>query len=269
MQYRTLGRTGLRVSEIGVGGAQFGLTNYMGAWDAHSDEAQRATTATVRRALELGYTYFDTAPGYGDGRGEELLGVALKGHRDELHERFGPRPPRPLPLYVTLCYRELETDPVPLPREEEGVPTRIAEGFELALRLDPPPQQEEMAVRRLGAELAAIKPISRPRTLDLDAARQAIADRVRWLRTPPELAPSPEPLPIEPGWRQAVLHTALRVWVTEVRPALLEEQGPCVLLARLDLALAENWRLASEPTVVEDERPLLLHTRLLQERLGI
>ena len=55
MQYRTLGRTGLTVSEIGVGGAQFGLTNYMGAWDAFSDEAQRATTATIHRALELGY----------------------------------------------------------------------------------------------------------------------------------------------------------------------------------------------------------------------
>jgi aryl-alcohol dehydrogenase-like predicted oxidoreductase len=84
MQYRTLGRTGLRVSEVGVGGAQFGLTNYMGRWDAFSDEAQRMTTATVHRALELGYTYFDTAPGYGDGRSEEMVGAALKGHRDEV-----------------------------------------------------------------------------------------------------------------------------------------------------------------------------------------
>jgi aryl-alcohol dehydrogenase-like predicted oxidoreductase len=84
MQYRTLGRTGLTVSEIGIGGAQFGLTNYMGAWDANSDEAQNATTATVHRALELGYTYFDTAPGYGSGRGEEMLGIALQGHRDEV-----------------------------------------------------------------------------------------------------------------------------------------------------------------------------------------
>jgi aryl-alcohol dehydrogenase-like predicted oxidoreductase len=84
MQYRTLGRTGLEVSEVGVGGAQFGLTNYMGKWDAFSDEAQRATTDTIHRALELGYNYFDTAPGYGDGRSEEMVGVALKGHRDEV-----------------------------------------------------------------------------------------------------------------------------------------------------------------------------------------
>jgi aryl-alcohol dehydrogenase-like predicted oxidoreductase len=83
MQYRTLGRTGLTVSEVGVGGAQFGLTNYMGRWDAFSDEAQEATTATIHRALELGYNYFDTAPGYGNGRSEEMVGAALQGHRDE------------------------------------------------------------------------------------------------------------------------------------------------------------------------------------------
>jgi aryl-alcohol dehydrogenase-like predicted oxidoreductase len=83
MQYRTLGRTGLRVSEIGVGGAQFGLANYMGRWDPFTEEAQRVVTATVHRALELGYTYFDTAPGYGNGRSEEMLGHALKGYREQ------------------------------------------------------------------------------------------------------------------------------------------------------------------------------------------
>jgi len=83
MQYRTLGKTGLRVSEVGVGGAQFGLTNYMGQWDAQSEEAQRLTTATIRRALELGYNYIDTAPGYGNGRSEEMIGHALAGRRDQ------------------------------------------------------------------------------------------------------------------------------------------------------------------------------------------
>jgi aryl-alcohol dehydrogenase-like predicted oxidoreductase len=83
MQYRTLGRTGLRVSEIGVGGAQFGLANYMGRWDPFTEDAQRVVTATVHRALELGYTYFDTAPGYGNGRSEEMLGHALKGRREQ------------------------------------------------------------------------------------------------------------------------------------------------------------------------------------------
>jgi len=84
MQYRTLGRTGLLVSEVGVGGAQFGLTDYMGRWDAFSGAAERDTTATIHRALELGYTYFDTAPGYGDGRSEEMVGRALAGRRDDI-----------------------------------------------------------------------------------------------------------------------------------------------------------------------------------------
>ena len=84
MQYRTLGRTGLRVSEVGVGGAQFGIPDYMGKWDPFTDEAQATTTATIHRALDLGYTYFDTAPSYGDGRSEVMVGQALRGHRDEV-----------------------------------------------------------------------------------------------------------------------------------------------------------------------------------------
>ena len=84
MQYRTLGRTGLTVSEIGVGGAQFGIPDYMGRWDPYSREAETMTRATVEGAIDLGYNYFDTAPGYGDGRGEELLGMGLKGHRDQV-----------------------------------------------------------------------------------------------------------------------------------------------------------------------------------------
>jgi aryl-alcohol dehydrogenase-like predicted oxidoreductase len=84
MQYRTLGKTGLLVSEVGMGGAQFGLTNYMGRWDAFSEAAQHDTTATIHRALELGYNYFDTAPGYGNGRSEEMVGQALEGHREDV-----------------------------------------------------------------------------------------------------------------------------------------------------------------------------------------
>lgn len=84
MQYRILGRTGLRVSEVGMGGAQFGIPDYMGHWDPFTEEAQRITTATIHRALELGYNYFDTAPGYGEGRSEEMVGNALRGHRDEV-----------------------------------------------------------------------------------------------------------------------------------------------------------------------------------------
>jgi hypothetical protein len=84
VQHRILGRTGLHVSEIGVGGAPFGISNYLGKWDPGSPIAENLTTETIHRALDLGYTYFDTAPGYGDGRSEELMGKALAGHRSDV-----------------------------------------------------------------------------------------------------------------------------------------------------------------------------------------
>ena len=82
MHYRILGRTGLCVSEVGVGGAQFGIPDYMGRWDPFTVNAQGQTTATIHRALSLGYNYFDTAPGYGDGRSEVMVGQALQGRRE-------------------------------------------------------------------------------------------------------------------------------------------------------------------------------------------
>jgi aryl-alcohol dehydrogenase-like predicted oxidoreductase len=118
MRYRILGRTGLTVSEIGVGGAQFGLKNYMGAFDPFTDEAQQATTATIHRALELGYTYFDSAPGYGDGRSEEMMGSALKsvlkGHRAQIilatKVSGGQWTPAEIRASVEASLRRLQTD---------------------------------------------------------------------------------------------------------------------------------------------------------------
>jgi aryl-alcohol dehydrogenase-like predicted oxidoreductase len=69
MQYRTLGRTGIDVSEIGFGcGPTAGLMVY-----GTPDEQRKA----VARAYELGITYFDTAPIYGEYVSEENLGRAL------------------------------------------------------------------------------------------------------------------------------------------------------------------------------------------------
>ena len=76
MQYRTLGRTGLKVSEIG-----FGAWGIGGGWGRKDDqEARRA----IRRALDLGVTFFDTALGYGDGHSESLLGETLRGVRKDV-----------------------------------------------------------------------------------------------------------------------------------------------------------------------------------------
>ena len=124
MQYRTLGRTGLRVSEVGVGGAQFGIPNYMGRWDPYTEEAQRAVTATIHRALELGYNYFDTAPGYGNGRSEEMVGVALKAHRDRAiiatKVSDGQWLPDAIRASVEASLRRLQVDAIDLIQFHDG-----------------------------------------------------------------------------------------------------------------------------------------------------
>ncbi|MBT5875763.1 MAG: aldo/keto reductase [Candidatus Latescibacteria bacterium] len=73
MQYRCFGRTGWQVSEIGLGGSWFYGRPEFGLKDFQHG------TSVVERALDLGINYFDTAPLYGKGRSEEVLGVALKG----------------------------------------------------------------------------------------------------------------------------------------------------------------------------------------------
>ncbi len=83
MQYRTLGRTGLRVSEIGFGGAQVGIRNYMETWDPHGEREQQTIIEALNRALDLGLNYVDTAPAYGDGMGEEVLGRVIGRRREE------------------------------------------------------------------------------------------------------------------------------------------------------------------------------------------
>ncbi len=72
MRYRRLGKTGLEVSEVGFGGWSIGGKDYGPTYD-------RESLAAIRRALDLGVTFFDTADMYGDGRSERLLGEALAG----------------------------------------------------------------------------------------------------------------------------------------------------------------------------------------------
>jgi aryl-alcohol dehydrogenase-like predicted oxidoreductase len=74
MEKRTLGQ-GLVVSEQGLG--CMGMSAFYGQGD------DTESIATIHRALELGITFLDTAEMYGRGVNEELVGRAIKGHRDE------------------------------------------------------------------------------------------------------------------------------------------------------------------------------------------
>ncbi|HXG53510.1 MAG TPA: aldo/keto reductase [candidate division Zixibacteria bacterium] len=76
MQYRTLGKTGLRVSVIGLG------TMVHAGHFGPMDDAE--SLAAIDTALELGVNFIDTSDAYGAGYGETLLGKALKGRRDKV-----------------------------------------------------------------------------------------------------------------------------------------------------------------------------------------
>lgn len=92
MVYRLFGKTGWRVSQVGLGCWQFGgAINIDGKPDGWTGVSDAESVATVRRALELGINFFDTADMYGWGHSEEVLGRALKqnvtlvGGRDRLY----------------------------------------------------------------------------------------------------------------------------------------------------------------------------------------
>ena len=71
MQYRTFGRIGWKVSEVGYG--MWGMAGWTGSED-------RESLASLDRAIELGCNFFDTAWAYGDGHSEKLLGETLRRH---------------------------------------------------------------------------------------------------------------------------------------------------------------------------------------------
>ncbi len=79
MEYTTLGRTGRQVSRLGFGGATAGLRNYLKPFDPERPEDADPIVAAIRRAYELGITYYDTAAGYGAGASERLFGRGLEG----------------------------------------------------------------------------------------------------------------------------------------------------------------------------------------------
>lgn len=78
MNHRTLGKTNLRISEVGYGAWGIGKTAWIGATD---DESLKA----LHRAVELGLNFIDTALGYGDGHSERLVGQVVRDHSQPIY----------------------------------------------------------------------------------------------------------------------------------------------------------------------------------------
>ena len=100
MQYRTFGRTGWTVSDIG-----YGLWG-MGGWSGSDDQQ---STASLQFAADAGCTFFDSAWGYGEGKSDQLLGRLLARNPGKRLYAASKVPPKNLkwPASPTYLYRDV------------------------------------------------------------------------------------------------------------------------------------------------------------------
>ncbi len=110
---RQCGNSDLKLPVLGMGCWSFGGGEYWGPQD------QSDVDAVVRRAVELGVTYFDTAEAYNEGGSEQSLGRALRGlSRDEIiiGTKISPSHVQPdvLPAHCEASLRRLEADTIDL-----------------------------------------------------------------------------------------------------------------------------------------------------------
>lgn len=81
MQVQQLGKTNLRLTRVGFGSWAIGGDGWEYSWGPQDDAD---SIATLHKGLDLGINWIDTAPAYGLGRSEEVVGRAIKGRRDDV-----------------------------------------------------------------------------------------------------------------------------------------------------------------------------------------
>ena len=108
MKYRTFGRTGWSVSEIGYG--MWGMAGWKGSEDTQSQ-------GSLDLAVEQGVTFFDTAWGYGEGHSERLLGELLRRHPSRKLYTASKIPPKNFQWPAKPSYRMEDSYPAAHIRE--------------------------------------------------------------------------------------------------------------------------------------------------------
>jgi len=215
--------------------------------------------------------------------------------QEELNSNGISSPPMPLQLYLVLCYQECDTDYVPVPSgpclslDKTSVPSRTADNFNLLLQFEPPNQAEDDGIKALIDLLAQIH-------IEDKEAGKVTLPYIKWLvrslidnNLPPENSPPttspPLSLHMVPADAEELIRAAFRIWVTEVRPQILNSGRNCasgppiendILLAccKFDIVDAgEKIGFRVQATVEDDieidetTRPYLLQSRMLQEWL--
>jgi len=95
MEFRWLGRSGIKVSPLGLGTARMAGLGWRDDLAPHDlSQAKRDAVRQIQAAVDLGVTFFDTADNYGRGFSERILGEALRGRRKDIvvSTKFGEDP---------------------------------------------------------------------------------------------------------------------------------------------------------------------------------
>jgi aryl-alcohol dehydrogenase-like predicted oxidoreductase len=121
MRYRTLGQTGLQVSEVGLGAMPLGgmVTQADGTRFGWTGTDDQESIALIHRSEAYGVNLLDTAAAYGNGHGETIVGEALQGRRDK---------------WIIATKGNPNQGIAPEPPDEAAVRQRLTEACEQSLR---------------------------------------------------------------------------------------------------------------------------------------
>jgi aryl-alcohol dehydrogenase-like predicted oxidoreductase len=123
------GKTNLQVTRIGLGGYPFGGLNRARGWDPFTPEGRKVAIGTIRAALDAGINYIDTAPSYGEGNSESIIGEATQGLRDRFALAskvgyWGDAKPADMTASVEASLKRLRTDVIDVMQFHGGMYTQ-------------------------------------------------------------------------------------------------------------------------------------------------